>query len=46
MVNSQARKLVPGVNESMLFQALTRVSCTRSSARAASLVNERAKARR
>ena len=34
----------PRREKSMLFQALTRVSCTRSSARAASLVKERANA--
>src|SRR4051812_39877715 len=32
MVNSQARRLVPGSNLSRLLQALISVSCTRSSA--------------
>src|SRR5690606_944757 len=46
MVNSQARRLVPGWNLSMLVQALTMVSCTRSSAEAPSRVSDSAKARR
>src|SRR6478609_3617722 len=46
MVNSQARKLVPGSNLSELPQALSSVSCTRSSASCIEPDREAAKARR
>src|SRR6476620_2588123 len=46
MVNSHALRLVPSRNESRWFQALTRVSCTRSSARSRSPQSETANARR
>src|SRR5215475_5901290 len=46
MVNSQALRLVPSRNESRWFQALNRVSCTRSSARSRSPQSDTANARR
>src|SRR5215469_15171773 len=46
MVNSQARRLVPGSNLSRLVQALIRVSCTRSSASEELWLSDQAKARR
>src|SRR4029078_12848041 len=46
MVNSHALRLVPSRNESRWFQALNRVSCTRSSARSRSPQSETANARR
>ena len=46
MVKSQALRFVPAWNLSMLVQALTMVSWTRSSAPAPSRVNDKAKARR
>src|SRR5690606_13525390 len=45
MVNSQALRLVPGWKLSCLSQALTNVSCTRSSALSAFCARETAKAR-
>src|SRR5262245_59899674 len=46
MVNSHALRLVPSRNESRWFQALNRVSCTRSSARSRSPQSDTANARR
>src|SRR5580700_2768744 len=46
MVKSQALRLVPGIKVARLCQALTRVSCARSSAPSWLPVSERAKARR
>src|SRR6185312_3442018 len=46
MVKSQARRLVPGSNLSLLVQALIRVSCTRSSASEPLWLSDQAKARR
>mmetsp|Transcript_7241 Transcript_7241/g.12649 ORF Transcript_7241/g.12649 Transcript_7241/m.12649 type:complete len:117 (-) Transcript_7241:357-707(-) len=46
MVNNHARIFVPGWNLSMLDQAFTTVSCTRSSAAAVLRVSDLAKARR
>src|SRR5690606_13375073 len=46
MVNSHALRLVPGWKLSCLSQALTSVSCTRSSALSAFCDNDTAKARK
>src|SRR5215510_11773713 len=46
MVKSHALRLVPSLNESRWFQALNRVSCTRSSARSLSPHSDTPKARR
>src|SRR5262245_18766371 len=46
MVNSQADRLVPGSNESILASARSRVSCTRSSARSTLPHSDMANARR
>src|SRR3954465_3441718 len=45
MVNSQARRLVPGSNFSRFVQALINVSCTRSSASEPLWLSDQAKAR-